>query len=239
MSEVIKSRNDLETVTPMMQQYLDVKAGYEDYILMYRLGDFFECFYEDAVTASRVLELTLTGRDCGNGKRAAMCGVPFHKADLYIGKLVERGYKVAVCEQTEDPSAAQGLVRREVVRVVTPGTVTDGSLLADKKNNYLAALAFGKEGVGVAFADVSTGQVFVTRLYGEDVEGRLLNELSAYAPREVLLNVSGSSIARVDRYIKESLGAMVTERREGLFEESSATRLVRECFGEAIGSSSC
>ena len=236
MSEVIKSRNDLETVTPMMQQYLDVKAGYEDYILMYRLGDFFECFYEDAVTASRVLELTLTGRDCGNGKRAAMCGVPFHKADLYIGKLVERGYKVAVCEQTEDPSAAQGLVRREVVRVVTPGTVTDGSLLADKKNNYLAALAFGKEGVGVAFADVSTGQVFVTRLYGEDVEGRLLNELSAYAPREVLLNVSGSSIARVDRYIKESLGAMVTERREGLFEESSATRLVRECFGEAIGS---
>ena len=236
MSEVIKSRNDLETVTPMMQQYLDVKAGYEDYILMYRLGDFFECFYEDAVTASRVLELTLTGRDCGNGKRAAMCGVPFHKADLYIGKLVERGYKVAVCEQTEDPSAAQGLVRREVVRVVTPGTVTDGSLLADKKNNYLAALAVGKEGVGVAFADVSTGQVFVTRLYGEDVEGRLLNELSAYAPREVLLNASGSSIERVDRYIKESLGAMVTERREGLFEESSATRLVRECFGEAIGS---
>ncbi len=236
MSEVIKSRKDLETVTPMMQQYLDVKAGYEDYILMYRLGDFFECFYEDAVTASRVLELTLTGRDCGNGKRAAMCGVPFHKADLYIGKLVERGYKVAVCEQTEDPSAAQGLVRREVVRVVTPGTVTDGSLLADKKNNYLAALAFGKEGVGVAFADVSTGQVFVTRLYGEDVEGRLLNELSAYAPREVLLNVSGASIARVDRYIKESLGAMVTERCEGLFEEGSATRLVRECFGEAIGS---
>ncbi|MBO7169545.1 MAG: DNA mismatch repair protein MutS, partial [Clostridia bacterium] len=104
----------MTNATPMMQQYLDVKAEYQGYILMYRLGDFFECFFEDAVVVSREVELTLTARDCGEGRRAAMCGVPFHKADLYIGKLVEKGYKVAVCEQTEDPAAAQGLVRREV-----------------------------------------------------------------------------------------------------------------------------
>ena len=146
MSEVLTSRGELTTVTPMMQQYLDVKAEYADFVLMYRLGDFFECFFEDAITASRVLELTLTARDCGGGKRAAMCGVPFHKADVYIGKLVEHGYKVAVCEQTENPAEAEGIVRREVVRVVTPGTVTDNTCLADRRNNYLAALYFGGEG---------------------------------------------------------------------------------------------
>ena len=193
MSEVIEKRSDLETVTPMMQQYLEVKASYEEYILFYRLGDFFECFYEDAIVASRVLELTLTGRECGNGKRAAMCGVPFHKADLYIGKLVEKGYKVAVCEQTEDPSVAQGLVKREVVRVVTPGTVTDGGLLNDSRNNFLAALSLSEGRVGVAFADISTGEVAATYIDGENLNGRLFNELSAYAPREVLLNAPASA----------------------------------------------
>ena len=140
MSEVLSSRAELTTVTPMMQQYLEVKNQYDDYILMYRLGDFFECFFEDAVTVSRTLELTLTARDCGGGKRAAMCGVPFHKADVYIGRLVEQGFKVAVCEQVENPAEAEGIVRREVVRVVTPGTVTDDSCLTDRRNNYLAAL---------------------------------------------------------------------------------------------------
>ena len=129
MAEVIERRNELKTVTPMMKQYLDVKEEYDGYILMYRLGDFYECFYEDAIVASRERELTLTGRDCGEGRRAAMCGVPFHKADLYIGKLVEKGFKVAICEQVEDPKSAQGLVRRDVIRVVTTGTVTESSLL--------------------------------------------------------------------------------------------------------------
>ena len=127
MAEVITKRAELSTVTPMMKQYLEVKEQYDGYILLYRLGDFYECFYEDALLASRDLEITLTSRDCGDGKRAAMCGVPFHKADMYVSRLVEHGYKVAICEQTEDPKAAVGIVKREVVRVVTPGTVTDGA----------------------------------------------------------------------------------------------------------------
>ena len=143
MADVIERRKELKTVTPMMKQYLEVKEEYDEYILMYRLGDFYECFFDDALIASRELELTLTARDCGDGKRAAMCGVPFHKADVYIGKLVEKGYKVAICEQTEDPKLAVGLVKREVTRVVTPGTVTDGSLLSEGKNNFLASLVFG------------------------------------------------------------------------------------------------
>jgi len=234
MSEVIERRRDLKTVTPMMQQYLDVKEQYDEYILMYRLGDFFECFYEDAVIASRELELTLTGRECGDGKRAAMCGVPFHKADIYIGKLVEKGFKVAVCEQTEDPSAAQGLVKREVVRVVTPGTVTDGSLLNDKCNNYLAAIAFFESGLGLAFADVSTGQIFVTHITGDNVFTRVQNELGAYAPREVLFNVAAATVPEMRDFVVHTLGATLTDAREGLFDEATAYALASECFGNRM-----
>ena len=149
MADVLEKRADLKDPTPMMQQYFAVKDEYPDYILFYRLGDFYEMFFEDAITASRVLELTLTGRDCGEGRRAAMCGVPFHKADVYLGRLVEAGFKVAVCEQTEDPALAKGLVRREVIRVVTPGTITDGSLLSEGQHNYLAAVFYGEHSIGL------------------------------------------------------------------------------------------
>ena len=118
-------------MTPMMEQYMEVKNQYKDYLLFYRLGDFYEMFFDDAITASRELELTLTGRDCGEEERAPMCGVPFHAADVYIGKLIEKGYKVAVCEQMEDPALAKGLVKREVIRVVTPGTVIESALLPE------------------------------------------------------------------------------------------------------------
>ena len=124
-------------LTPMMKQYFEIKDQYPDYILFYRLGDFYEMFFEDAQLASRELELTLTGRDCGEEQRAPMCGVPFHSCEPYIGKLIEKGYKVAICEQTEDPTKTKTLVRREVVRVITPGTVIESDLLADDKNNYL------------------------------------------------------------------------------------------------------
>ena len=134
MADILNNRSLLETVTPMMKQYLEVKEEYSDYILMYRLGDFYECFFEDALIASKELELTLTARDCGDGKRAAMCGVPFHKSDVYVGRLVDKGYKVAICEQVEDPKSATGLVKREVTRVVTPGTITDNTLLNETKN---------------------------------------------------------------------------------------------------------
>ena len=164
MAQVIERIEDLVNVTPMMQQYLEVKKGYKDYILLYRLGDFFEMFYEDAVTASRVLELTLTGRDCGEGYRAAMCGVPFHKADVYIGKLVEKGYKVAVCEQTEDPTLAKGLVKREVTRVVTPGTNLNACALDEGKNNYIMSIVYISDRFGLAIADVTTGDFYTTEV---------------------------------------------------------------------------
>lgn len=127
-------------MTPMMQQYFDIKNQYKDYILFYRLGDFYEMFYDDALTASSELDLTLTGRDCGEDERAPMCGVPYHSCEGYIGKLIERGYKVAICEQVEDPKTAKNLVKREVIRIITPGTLIETDLLNDKVNNYLCTI---------------------------------------------------------------------------------------------------
>ena len=232
MAEVLERAAELEQATPMMQQYLDVKKDYEGYILLYRLGDFYECFFEDAVLASRELELTLTGRDCGRGFRAAMCGVPFHKSDVYVGRLVEKGYKVAICEQVEDPATAEGLVRREVVRVVTPGTVTDGTLLVEQKNNFLAAICYTPNAVGLGFADISTGEFSVTHLAGGELLLRLKNELATYQPNEVILNVSASSCPDVCAYLREAFATYVTEDREKLFDESAAAEICTAVFGE-------
>ena len=230
---VLQAAAELQNPSPMMAQYLEIKGQYADYILLYRLGDFFECFFEDAMAVSRDLELTLTGRDCGEGLRAAMCGVPFHKADLYIGKLVELGYKVAVCEQTEDPAAARGLVRREVVRVVTPGTVTDAAILEDGRNNYLAALCYGATAVGLAFADVSTGQVFATVIAGEDRQARLINELGVYAPREAVINIAKDGCHEIVEFMSERFGTRIEERAVRLFDPASAAALAGLCFGDA------
>ncbi|MBO5841525.1 MAG: DNA mismatch repair protein MutS, partial [Clostridia bacterium] len=150
------------TMTPMMEQYFEVKNKYKDHLLFYRLGDFYVMFFDDAITASRELELTLTGRDCGEAERAPMCGVPFHSAESYIGRLISKGYKVAICEQVEDPAQAKGLVKRDVVRVVTPGTVIESALLSEQKNNYLCAVYVGEYAIGVCFADVSTAQICAT-----------------------------------------------------------------------------
>ena len=231
MAELISSIAELQTVTPMMQQYLDVKAEYADYVLMYRLGDFYEMFFEDAVRVSAALELTLTGRDCGDGKRAAMCGVPFHKADLYIGKLVEKGFKVAVCEQTEDPALAKGLVKRQVIRVVTPGTVTDGSLLPDQSNNYLAAVCLTDEETGLGFADISTGEVRVTVLTGPDRGERLLREIGAYMPREAILSVPAVTQRDLADLLTNRCGAMLTDDLPMLFDVNEADRLLRDIPG--------
>ena len=188
MAEILENRKLLDNPTPMMKQYLEVKEEYDDYVLLYRLGDFYECFFEDAVIVSRVLELTLTARDCGNGKRAAMCGVPYHKVDVHLGKLVSKGYKVAICEQVENPKEAAGLVKRDVVKVVTPGTVTDESILTNTKNNFLAAVCKTKEAVGLAFGDITTGEIFATTIRGEELISRVLNELNTYQPSELIIN---------------------------------------------------
>ena len=157
-------------MTPMMQQYMEIKNQYQDHILMYRLGDFYEMFFDDAKIASKVLELTLTGRDCGEEERAPMCGVPFHSVDPYIAKLVANGYKVAVCEQLEDPATAKGIVKRGIIRIVTPGTVTSSEMLTEDKNNYVCAVYSGGDGSAVCFADVSTGYIGACTIEGDDIQ---------------------------------------------------------------------
>ena len=175
-------------MTPMMKQYLEIKKQYPDAILFFRLGDFYEMFFDDAKTASRELELTLTGKSCGLEERAPMCGVPFHSADTYIAKLVSKGYKVAICEQTEDPAEAKGLVSRDVIRVVTKGSVIENSMLDDSKNNYLTCVYLSENGGGICFTDVSTGVLNVTSFSGKGTENKLINELGVFSPSEIVLN---------------------------------------------------
>ncbi|MBO7254120.1 MAG: DNA mismatch repair protein MutS, partial [Clostridia bacterium] len=153
-------------VSPMITQYNEIKEGYKDCILMFRLGDFYEMFFDDAEIASRELELALTGRNCGDNERAPMCGVPYHSAESYITRLISKGYKVAICEQLEDPKATKGIVKRDVVRVITPGTVTEGSFLNDTKNNYLCSIYLENGKAGIAFADISTGEISATDYSG-------------------------------------------------------------------------
>ena len=167
-------------LTPMMQQYLEIKEQNKEHILFFRLGDFYEMFYDDAKLVSRLLDLTLTGKQCGETERAPMCGVPYHSADTYIGKLVENGYSVAICEQTEDPASAKGLVKRDVVRIITPGTVTDSNQLAETKNNYIAGVYLTPPSASVCFADITTGDVRSTFI--EDYASSLINEMAIYSP---------------------------------------------------------
>lgn len=176
----------MASVTPMMQQYLQIKEQYQDCIIFYRLGDFYEMFFEDAHVASRELELTLTGRDCGLEERAPMCGIPYHSANTYITKLIEKGYKVAICEQMTDPALSKGLVEREVVRIITPGTVIDSAMLEERENNFLLCIYIYGLTAGMAFADVSTGEFFVHQLQPYDV--LLADEILRIRPHEMITN---------------------------------------------------
>ena len=151
-------------LTPMMQKYMETKEQYKDCILFYRLGDFYEMFFDDAVIASKELEIALTGKSCGLEERAPMCGVPYHAVETYLARLVSRGYKVAICEQVEDPKLAKGLVKREVIRVVTPGTNLDMQSLDAGRNNYLMSIAYTPNGIGISAADVTTGDYYVTEV---------------------------------------------------------------------------
>ena len=173
----------------MMQQYFEVKNQYKDCILFFRLGDFYEMFFEDAQVASKELEITLTGRDCGQEERAPMCGVPYHAGAAYISKLISKGYKVAICEQVEEPSASKGIVKREVIRVVTPGTVIEANMLDETKNNYICSIYKHRLGFGMAIADVSTGDFFATQLLEGNTFGQLVDELAKYVPSEIIVNV--------------------------------------------------
>ena len=219
-------------MTPMMEQYFQIKNQYKDYLLFYRLGDFYEMFFDDAILVSRELELTLTGRDCGEEERAPMCGVPFHSAEGYIGKLIEKGYRVAICEQVEDPALAKGLVRREVIRVITPGTLIESNLLTESKNNYVCAVNVGENTTGVCFADVSTAEFHATGFDNANLEARLKNELGTYSPREIVLNISVEKLPWLSDYIRERMGCILLDNQPHRFEMQNTAERVRSQFGE-------
>ncbi len=216
--------------TPFMQQYLELKEKYQEYILFFRLGDFYEMFFDDAKTVSRELELVLTGKECGLAERAPMCGVPYHASESYIAKLVQKGYKIAVCEQLEDPSKTKGIVRRDVIRIITPGTVIENSMLEDGANNYLCAIFCEDSGMGVAFIDISIGVIHATAADGENWEAYLLNELGAYAPKECILNRSVTEQPQIGAFLTERLHAMVEDGEDSRFSVKETAAAVSRQF---------
>jgi DNA mismatch repair protein MutS len=189
-------------LTPMMQQYMDIKENYQDCILFFRLGDFYEMFFEDAILASKEMEITLTGKSCGQEERAPMCGVPFHSADTYIAKLVDKGHKVAICEQVEDAATAKGIVKREVIQIITPGTIVNQTMLNEKENNYLASIYLCEEGVGISYTDISTGELYTTELSGNNIFENLINELVKIKAKEVIINEAADAIISFDEMKK-------------------------------------
>jgi len=195
-------------LTPMMKQYMEIKKKCPDTILMFRLGDFYEMFFEDAIVASKDLEITLTGRDCGQEERAPMCGVPFHAADTYISRLVAKGHKVAICEQMEDPKAVKGIVKRDIIRIVTPGTILDDSLLNSRKTNYMASVCRIGNDCGIAFVDVSTGELLGTALYDDISCDKLINELARFSPVEIALGGNSYQNKKITEYIESRTDAL-------------------------------
>ena len=207
--------------SPMMQHYLKTKEEYKDCILFYRLGDFYEMFFDDAILASRELELTLTGKECGQEERAPMCGVPFHAAETYIARLIGKGYKVAICEQMEDPKLAKGIVKREVIRVVTPGTVIESNLLDEKKNNYIMAIY--KNGIyfGISICDVSTGDFKATQIKETNNFSMALDEISRYSPAEIVVNDLMYATTEEIAKIRERFQIYISKQEEEKFSNNS------------------
>ena len=221
-------------LSPMMEQYFQIKKNYPDTLLFFRLGDFYEMFFDDAKVASKELELVLTGRDCGQEERAPMCGVPFHSADSYIAKLVSRGYKVAICEQVEDPATAKGIVKRDVVRIVTPGTVIESNMLDESKNNYLASVFITEKNCGICFIDVSTGEVHLDSVNSSDSVEHVLNRLGTYAPSEVILNKYAAAIKTIPDFIKNRLSIDYQIVSENSYDKS---KLMQEVHTRVAGDS--
>lgn len=218
----------MAALTPMMQQYMEVKNQYQDCILFYRLGDFYEMFFEDALTASKVLEITLTGRDCGQEERAPMCGVPYHACDGYLNKLIEHGYKVAICEQTEDPKLAKGIVKREVIRVVTPGTNMSDAILEEGKNNYLMCICARGETFGLSVVDITTGEFKTCKITSLV---KLKDEINKYAPSEIIGNAEFMTSELDFTYMTEKLNISISEAQEYYFAENLCVDAIMRQFG--------
>ena len=211
--------------SPMMQHYLDTKEQYKDCILFYRLGDFYEMFFDDAITASRELELTLTGKDCGQEERAPMCGIPFHAAEVYISRLIGKGYKVAICEQLEDAKEAKGIVRRDVIRVVTPGTVIESNMLDEKKNNYIMSIYKNGLFFGMSVCDISTGDFFSSQIKQSNNFAKLLDEISRYSPAEIVVNEMMFASTEEVNKIRERFECYVSRLENVKFESAYETVL--------------
>ncbi len=211
-------------ISPMMRQYLKTKEEYKDCILMYRLGDFYEMFFDDAQIASRELEISLTGRDCGLEERAPMCGIPYHSVTPYIAKLIQKGYKVAICDQTEDPKLAKGIVKRDVTRVVTPGTLTEEALLDEKSNNYLAVIYIRQKSAALVFSDISTGEMFATEVSSITA---ILNETARYNPAEIIINSKNEIVLEK---LSQRFNASIDSSHENLFDSASAAKIILDHF---------
>ena len=218
-------------LSPMMEQYFRIKTQHKDHILFYRLGDFYEMFYDDAILASRELELTLTGRDCGQEERAPMCGVPYHSCENYIARLIKKGYKVAICEQMEDPRLAKGVVKREVIRVVTPGTLVETSMLDEGQNNFIASICAEAGQIGLAVADISTGEIHTVQFADPD-NAKLKNELSRFAPREIVFNPGFLDRREMGDFIKNRLSCCAQCLLEEQYALAPAEELVLRQFGK-------
>lgn len=219
-------------LSPMMEQYMAIKKRYKDCILFFRLGDFYEMFFEDAELVSRLLELTLTGKSCGLEERAPMCGVPFHAADSYIEKLVNMGYKVAIGEQLEDPAKTKGMVRRDVVKIVTPGTLTSNSMLKENENNYLASVYMTSAGMGIAYCDISTGEFYVTeKTGGDNLYEDVINELVKINAREVLINEE-FALSHDVKEVENITDSFVHEISPAYYSGETARTAIQTLFGE-------
>ncbi len=217
-------------MSPMMKQYLEIKAQNPDALLFFRLGDFYELFFDDAKLVSKEIDLTLTGKICGMEERAPMCGVPFHSYESYAAKLVEKGYKVAICEQLEDPATTKGLVKRGVVRIITPGTIIENSMLDESRNNYIASICLYDSVIGLCVADVSTGELNVTQLSGANASQKLCGELGKFDPHEILINSNALSLGGLNKFIKNRLNASVELLDENKFEYNSAVDTINVQF---------
>lgn len=219
-------------MSPMIKQYLDIKSQNDDSILFFRVGDFYEMFFDDAKTASDELDLVLTGKDCGQEERAPMCGVPYHSCEAYIARLVEKGHKVAICEQVEDPATAKSLVKRDVIRVITPGTVIEDAMLEEGRNNYLAAVAVKETGIGLCFTDASTGECHVTEIPSDNIESGVCDELMRFSPKEVLVSEALKTVSLpLWDFLAKNLGATVTVRTERSFDTKYTEPIYSGNFG--------
>ncbi|MFI3226405.1 MAG: DNA mismatch repair protein MutS [Clostridia bacterium] len=218
--------------SPMIMQYLEIKEKYKDYIVFYRLGDFYEMFFEDALLASKELDITLTGRDCGQAERAPMCGVPFHSAEAYIARLVEKGYKIAISEQVSDPKESKGIVKREVVKIITPGTVIESSMLDDTKNNFISSIYADEKGAGIAFCDITIGKVFLTQFTDGDVIQKIISEMGKYTPAEIILNNYATNNIKITWFARERLNACIEGNQDKRFEVQNAEELFNDVFDD-------